>query len=307
MKATSLLLRHQNSIAISFSGGGHLLSYHLGVAETFLSHESSSRQRLTIPPVEAVSGASAGAIAAVVYTHLGHRIHEYTERFLTDGGNAMKHLKNMLHEEESMSAPVTYHNIHKERRQAPGLYIATTKCIDGSLKRWSFKKDSLYASISSQWNTDSILLAVKASCTIPPSFHPVDCISNISNLSYPPEDGILMEDGFHYVDGGIASTAPTYKDDMSSSPMFSIIVSPLSYSAKNPEKSTLNRISPKDESWRLLPLKNITCRSDFLVKPSMQNLKALRVASGAASTHELQTWYELGKDDAQEKLKEWFR
>jgi hypothetical protein len=58
------------------------------------------------------------------------------------------------------------------------------------------------------------------------------------------------------------------------------------------------RISPKDYSWRLLPISNLNCRGDFDVKPSLQNLRALRMASGLVSSKELQDWYDRGIDDA---------
>jgi hypothetical protein len=166
---------------------------------------------LKLPTVEEVSGLSSGAIAAVVYTHLGYRIHEYAERFLTDGGNALRHLRDMLHEEEAVSVSKTNHIAHGRSGQQPGLHIATTKCIDGSMKRWSFTQKALDRTISSWPNTEKIPLAVKAPCTIPLSFHPMDCISLCRSLSYPPQEGILMEDGSYYVDGGISAPAPTHQ------------------------------------------------------------------------------------------------
>ncbi len=309
MRNTSILCKKygrnkklQESLMISFSGAGHLLAYHLGVAETFLLRSKD------IPPVSAVCGSSAGAIVAVVYCHLGHRIHEYAERFLSDSGHAYKHLKDMLHEEEAQSAS----NFDTTNTtQKPILHIATTKCVDGSLKLWSFDRSNqtLYKTISSHWNIDPMLKAVQASCKIPMSFHPFDCLDMniIKNSSYPSEEGIRLEDGLFHVDGGIAAPAPlavTPDDDCS--PSIPIIVSPISYSSTS-QNSHLKRISPSDNSWRLIPIQNIQCKAGFQVRPSVQNLKSLRVAGGITNSSELETWYGLGKENAEQHLQKWFQ
>ena len=308
MRSTSALYKNvvrnkkfQESLMLSFSGAGHLLAYHLGVAEAFLLRSKN------IPPVIAACGSSSGAIVAVVYCHLGHRIHEYAERFLSDSGNAYKHLKDMLHEEE---AQLTSNFGNTNPTQQPILHIATTKCIDGSTKLWSFDRSNqtLYKTISSHWNIDPMLKAVKASCKIPISFHPFDCLdmNGMKNSSYPSEEGIRMEDGLFHVDGGIAAPAPlavTPGDNNSSS--IPIIVSPVSYSSTS-QNSQLKRISPPDTSWRLIPIQNIQCKAGFQVRPSIQNLKTLRVAGGITNSSELETWYGLGKENAEQQLQKWF-
>ena len=57
---------------VAFSGAGHLLAYHLGVASTLLTASTNTPQP-KLPPLRAVSGSSSGAIAAAVLSCLPHR------------------------------------------------------------------------------------------------------------------------------------------------------------------------------------------------------------------------------------------
>ena len=100
-----------NFLTLRFSGCGHLLPYHLGVSSVFLeeaskqasyrSRSSNDQQKRTLPRIKAVSGSSAGAIAAVVHARLPHRVEEFATKFISERGNALKTLKSMLHEEEN--------------------------------------------------------------------------------------------------------------------------------------------------------------------------------------------------------------
>ncbi len=113
-----------------------------------------------------------------------------------------------------------------------------------------------------------------------------------------------MPDGNYHVDGGIATPAPTTPDDNLGGAC-RIIISPVSkgrpfFSARN---DNVMRISPDDYSWRLLPISNLSFRGGFDVKPSIQNLRAMRMASGIVSSKELDTYYQQGVDDAIKMLK----
>jgi predicted acylesterase/phospholipase RssA len=301
----------QKFITLKFSGCGHLLPYHLGVSSVFLEHESKlyyngkSGKKRSIPRIKSVSGSSSGAIAAVCYARLPHRVEEFAERFISDRGHALQTLQTMLHQEENSlnmdNGPSTSPIIAKGKYEAPpSLHIATTKCVDGSHYLFHFSGCvNQYSSISSAWTTDKILDAVKASCTIPQSFHPADIIFKSQNISYSVHEGIII-DGEGHVDGGIAAPAPRtpYDNVAGACP---INVSPISVGESFifPLKQKKEmRISPKDYSWRLLPISNLNCRGDFDVKPSLQNLRALSMASGLVSSIELQDWYDRGIDDA---------
>lgn len=298
----------QRFLTVSFSGCGHLLPYHLGVSSVLL--EGSTRAGITddkngLPRIKAVAGSSAGAIAAVLHARLPHRVEEFAEKFISDRGHALSTLKTMLYEEESAmntngkpEDPMIVTN--GKRNVPPQLEIATTKCIDGSHHLFTFSGCfNQYSSISSAWKTDHILDAVEASCKIPRSFHLADIIFKTQSISYPDSDGILI-DGDYHVDGGIAAPAPrTSRDNQDDARP--IIVSPISKGLPflpSGDGKEQNRISPIDKSWRLLPFSNINCRGDFEVKPSAQNLKALRMASGMVSSYELQKWYDEGIEDA---------
>lgn len=91
-------------LTLSFSGAGHLLSYHLGVAASLhrasATSNGSNNNRRHLPTIKAVSGSSSGAIAATVFVRLSHRIEEYADTFLAEGGRAFAILKDMLHDEE---------------------------------------------------------------------------------------------------------------------------------------------------------------------------------------------------------------
>ena len=262
--------RGVQNVALSLSGGGHLLPYHLGVCQTLLN--ASNKQNF--PRIQAVSGSSSGAIAAVVATRAPDHIQDYAYQFIQDRGNALKNLQTCL----SM-------NENEKDFESPQFFICTTKCRDGSLHLFDarlLKEES------------ELLECVRASCTIPRSFHPQDVLASVGGIVYPDSDGILIGGEYH-VDGGIAGPAPPVPDF--DGPV--IVVSPISGS---PSKGSF-RISPKDTSFAIW--KQLKCRRDFYVRPSIQNLKALRVASGSTTSSELQSWYEQGLEDANEFLKDW--
>lgn len=340
------------SISLSFSGAGHLLTYHLGVSLAILNHihltenvkrvitakkrkgtektpsnnaiESHFRslsKSKPLPPIKSVAGSSSGAIAAVIFTKLPHRLDEYAQEFIETRGKAFEILSTMLLDEERhWSTNITKDDVGNrnnfgsdtivsvdpsKRKYAPSLYVAATRCKDGSSHFFRFNTNDMYSTISSSWNTDSILEAVKASCTIPPSFHPFDIFPGVfvDQVTYPDEEGIQIE-GKYYVDGGISSPAPIIPSLDGSSKH--VIVSPISYGRKNKfTEDKFYRISPNDNSLKLLPIQNIKCRSEFLVKPSLQNLRSLRVAGGMASTDELREWYVRGIEDGNTTIQAW--
>ena len=92
-------------LTLRFSGCGHLLPYHLGVSLVLLEEESKVAAKLkkttSIGNIKAVSGSSAGAIAAVMHARLPDRIEEFAMKFISDRGHAFKLLTAMLHEDEN--------------------------------------------------------------------------------------------------------------------------------------------------------------------------------------------------------------
>lgn len=296
-------------LTLRFSGCGHLITYHLGVSSIFL--EEATKAKSKVPKVRAVSGSSAGAIAAVCFSMLPHRLEEFAEEFISERGRGLSILKRMLYEEENSQNSYTSGKNPilslGKKFVPPSMHIATTLCKNGSHQLHTFSGCiNNYSSISSAWTTDKILHTVKASCTIPQSFHPVDMFSKRS-ISYPDCDGIEI-DGRYHVDGGIASPSPrTPRDRLEGS--IPVIVSPISrgdpimtwFSQKEREE----RISPVDNTQRLLPLSNLICKDNFEVKPSLQNLKALRVASGVGTSQELEEWYNKGVQDARLFIEQW--
>jgi predicted acylesterase/phospholipase RssA len=277
---------------LSFSGAGHLLPYHLGVA-TILSRSSSC-----LPyPIRAVAGSSSGAIAATAMTLLPLRcLEEYSYRFLNDRGYAIRHLQQMLMEEDlisaaafSTSSSTATTDAEQQQRQPerPLLVICTTKCSTGKMHLLSFE-----VSTGQRPPTELILKAVKASCLIPRSFHPFDMFSRF-DLSYANEEGILLDDGSFHVDGGIAAPIPSTPLDQDPNCQGRIQVSPIS----GPMSSL--SIRPNDVSLQLLPFHLTTTRCQpFQIRPSLQNVRAMVVAMGITSSDTLRDWYRRGMDDA---------
>jgi predicted acylesterase/phospholipase RssA len=273
---------------LSFSGAGHLLPYHLGVAIVL------SRSSACLPhPIRAVAGSSSGAIAATAMTLLPlHRLEEYSDRFLHDRGHAIRNLQQMLMDEDDISSTTTTEELEKQQgkpARQPLLVICTTKCSIGKMHLFTF--DMLTGQPPP---TQEILKAVQASCLIPRSFHPFDMFCRY-DLSYADQEGIQMDDGSFHVDGGIAAPIPSTPLDQDPCCQGRIQVSPISG-----PRSSLS-IRPKDMSLPLLPFTLTTTRCQpFQIRPSVQNVRAMAVAIGIASTETLRDWYNRGMDDATE-------
>ena len=269
--------------SLSFSGAGHLLPYHLGVAVTLLPQ----RHRLL-----AVAGSSSGAIAATVFSLLTHRLEEYSERFLHDRGHAYRNLQQMLMEEQLEKQQLN--DFHLQ------LSICTTKCSDGKMHLHSFDTKRV---LSDPSPTNEVLKAVQASCAIPRSFHPFD-IFFLQPLSFPDEEGVEI-DGAYYVDGGIAAPVPPTSLDEDPKCLGRIEVSPISGPKVQSLVPTLS-IRPCDNSLPLLPFSLTTTRCQpFSIRPSLQNVRALVVSAGLAKPQVLRDWYQRGFDDASKFVEEY--
>mmetsp|Transcript_38551 Transcript_38551/g.78636 ORF Transcript_38551/g.78636 Transcript_38551/m.78636 type:complete len:347 (-) Transcript_38551:130-1170(-) len=329
--------RPRRFLTISFSGAGHLLPYHLGVASALLRRADGNRRpgqtndslspragAAPLPPVKAVSGSSSGAIAAAVFARIPKRVDDFADRFISDRGRALTHLREILHDEErrgsqdgSLAPRVDVSDPNRRgtggRRGggSPCLHVATTRCSDGELKLFHFPgRRELFRTTSDEWCTDNLLRCLEASCRIPASFHPADVLEpgiiskfGFGKLSYPEMEGVDIE-GESYVDGGIVAPAPPTPRDHDDGAI-RLVVSPISGGSLLLEKSHEGkremRVSPNDPSWALLPWL-VRCRGKFVVRPSTQNLAAMRVSMGAASKEELMDWYERGKDEGEKTV-----
>jgi len=262
--SASSLLRQSKFLTLSFSGAGHLLPYHLGVASAIKTNE-----HLIAKSIDAVSGSSSGAIAASLFAYFPTRIEEYTNAFISDGGRAMHHFTKIA--QSTRLVPET------------DLYIAATRCSNGAPHLFDFPKSSLS-------DREHLLDCLRASCRIPPHFHPADVLPGATPATYPEEDGVRIH-GIAYADGGIAAPAPrTHRDAMDGA--CRVLISPIA--GGNRDCRTV-RISPADASWKF-PW-DLECRGGFRVHPSVQNAKALQVSAGVASPPMLREWYERGLED----------
>lgn len=330
---------------LSFSGAGHLLPYHLGVASALLEGGGCRRRRRTarsesgggtggkvVKPfwrdgaVGAVAGSSSGAIAATVLALFPHRLDEYADRFLHDRGGAYRTLEEMMLEEPlpttrptggcgSGGSPMTGSADPASCSGAPPLLvIAVTRCSDGAPHLLSFGP-------SEDGRTDGgrrrpaeaqqVLRAVRASCLIPRSFHPVDMIPSHS-LSYPEDEGVRIG-GVSYVDGGISAPSPPTPLDSHSHCRGRVVVSPISgggtgsvprtaaprtHAGSDPPTIVVTQIRPADLSAALPFVLTARCGT-FQIRPSVQNLRALVVAMGVTASPEvLRDWHDRGVEDA---------
>lgn len=263
---------------LAFSGAGHLISYHLGVAKTLQNSNKTAA-------IKSVAGSSSGAVAAAVLACIPHQLEEYTDRFLQDGGRAFANFREMLVD----TYTVDQSSIICEGR--PTLHIATTKCSDGSFKIFSFEPDNM------QNQHRKLLVALQASCKIPLLFHPWDAFSKHAP-SYPEHDGIEI-DGDFYVDGGISCPCPIVPTDDDAT---NISISPISGSSL----TKCHAIRPNDNSWKAPLLSDVVARcGTFAVRPSVDNLRALFASAGAASPRVLKDWHDRGVDDAYLFLGQW--
>jgi len=281
-------------LTLSFSGAGHLLPYHLGLATSLLSLSTTTKK---LPPIHAVSGSSSGAIAATLFAYFPNQIQDYTDRFISDGGRAMYHLKEMIYDDtDGGNNNLVVDN--ETNNNDTSLHIATTRCSDGTLQLFDFPS-KLQSSIIDK---DHLVNCLQASCKIPPHFHPSDVLeksrwlSSSSYAIYPEQDGIIINRE-SYVDGGITAPAPPTPLDTKESAC-RVIVSPIAGPNYN-ERNTI-RISPIDNSWKL-PI-DIKCREGFNIFSSIQNLKAMQNSAGLVSSSTLKDWYERGINDGERMI-----
>ncbi len=317
---------------LSFSGAGHLMPYHLGVAKTLLSADQHKEKTATSRlPIKSASGSSSGAIAATVMALMPHRLEEYTDRFLQDRGHAFRNLRQMLKEETSKN-PTEQSGETTEglsQRNYLLLSICTTRCSDGGIELFSFDDHS-----RDENTTKRLLEAIEASCRIPQSFHPFDMVAlnykgfmQAQKDTYPEAEGIEI-DGNAYVDGGIAAPFPPTPLDADKACTGRIVVSPIAgeYFYKPSDDCPmplLKAICPRpDASWKAPFINSVPISGSgeydaplvaVRANPSLQNLRNMTTAMGVvpASPNDhgngggiLNDWYKRGQEDAYEMLLE---
>ena len=272
-------------VALSLTGSGHLLVYQLGVCRTLLQQQLRDEHQFNITHIV---GASGGAIAAAVVTHIPDHLDDYAHAFIQKRGGGLQ----LLREEFRMVPPMT--SSPNQRLTAATLHIATTRCIDGQGCLFPFAPSDR----SRDGYVDDMMRCLEASCLIPPTFHPWDALSSAAS-TYPEEHGISLSDNAAHVDGGIAFPAPPTPGTCRR-----VIVSPLSGTSNH-----AIRISPgggttrshSRQGWR--QVLEMTAKDDLGIDVlSWSNLRALRAATGLVTSAELLEWYERGQEDASEQL-----
>ena len=384
-------------VTISFSGAGHLLPYHLGAAtvlmkacgavdstatktmplapgNTFRGLRKQEQDRLgektkndndqqrapLLPPIKAVAGSSSGSIAAALMAYLPHKMEEYADKFIREGGHAYQIFERMILAEEEEREKKSINAARTKIRQWE-LYVCGTRCTDGELCLFPFNYNANTAG-TTDFNKDCtsrkimtskmfecveereyLFKAIQASCKIPVSFHPIDMISwpifGASKLNYD-EDGIQINDQY-YCDGGIVAPAPPTpydfntngeyytihnnefdksncdpndNDNCSSNSDYDnmlyhnnrIIVTPIEsfHRDKNTQNQSIHRISP-NKNKKSSGIFNLRCRGDFSICLSAQNVHAFGNSMGGnADQDTLRHWYQRGKHDTEQFVKE---
>lgn len=268
-----LSLRRESAVALrtclSFSGSGHLLAYHLGVA------------RHLVPKLQpaAVAGSSGGAIVAAAVSILPQgEIEDFAEEVLASRDGFRTLVRRL------------------EMAQPPAddlLFVCATKCRTGQavlLSRFS--------------DRERLRQCVVASCAIPPSAHPFDLVRT---STYPEREGVIVHPSCHpdhaddrlpysphgdaFVDGGLSAAAPLV-------PGFrNVTISPIS----GPQGRFSDRhfhLCPIDTSPRFPFAPRLAGMRCYL---SIANLQALP-ASVAISPSLMRDWYDRGGADAQRFL-----
>ena len=273
-------LHNARRVVLSLSGSGHLLVYQLGACRFLLKQPNLV--------VTDVVGASGGSIAAtLVAARLS--LDDYAQAFIQKRGNGLELLLEFWDDKYSQSSADKEDD---STTTSVGLHIATTRCEDGASKVFSF---------TNLKEPTRIFDCLRASCLLPPTFHPLDMISS-SPDPYPDNEGIPIDDPIvgtqFYVDGGIATPAPMLLDEDDEDALSTyIIVSPVAGTSTH----TL-RLSPSSTARWWCP--QLQFRYDMGCYMSWSNLKALRAASGVVTSSELQDWYERGQDDALRFIKD---
>ena len=162
-------------LGLSFSGSGHLLCYHLGVARVL----ASNREWVFL------SGASGGAVVACVTAALHP---DDQRRFVTQYATRCRSLtgiRELLPDDAHM------------RAMSAGLHVQLTACETGQATMLSTFADRA-----------ELIDALFASCRIPRSFHPLDMLRGGAALKYPANEGKRVR-GTPYVDGALSSLCPS--------------------------------------------------------------------------------------------------
>lgn len=285
-------------LALCFSGSGHLLCYHLGVAQHVL-RESSWAGR-----VDAFVGTSGGAIAAAACA------------LLPEDGSADVRLVD--------SAVVGDAFGQLARELSPGGAVAPSALTraNGRLFLGATECETSRRALLSQFggSAETLLTCVLASCAIPKSAHPFDLLFRASPPRYPSRDGIFVplscehdggasarkqaapahapaewEAGVRaYVDGGLSAALPLPPEELG---LDVLTVSPLSGPRQQPGPARRMHLCPDDRSARIPGW--APALAGLRVYVSLGNVRAAASAGGAPPAV-LRSWYDRGRADAEE-------
>lgn len=304
---TACTILQKSAVTLSLTGCGHLLVYQLGACrQLLLAHDNSDDNFL----IRHVVGASGGAlVAAIVANKSSISLEDYATAFIQARGRGLELLQQFWSSPNDATTPVSNKGSNNNNNFI-NLHIATTRCEDGSAHVFSFAASDLMN--QPHTSRDQILTCIRASCLIPPTFHPVDVVAS-SPSPYPNHEGIAIQDaqgnwGYH-VDGGIAAPAPVVvphydndADHWKETTTRRIIISPIAGTSARTARISPTTTGRRGWSSSFFVLPQIQVQHDMGIQPSWFNLRALQMASGNVTSTELQSWYDQGQDDAKRFL-----
>jgi predicted acylesterase/phospholipase RssA len=286
-------------IAVSLSGSGHLLVYHLGALQTLLEAPAWA------PLIQTFAGTSGGAMAAAAARLLPReRLGGFAEAAFS--GDAFGQLARELSPGGAIAADAP-------RAASGSLLIGATECESG--------RASLFGRYAS---AEELLTCVLASAAIPRSAHPFDLAR--ARPRYPYREGVLAPIACEW-DGGIAAAASGAPAGLSGAPrdewacvrayvdggltaalpplpaklgLRTLTVSPIAGPRGRAQAVGAYHLCPRDSSFRLPITPALGGMRCFL---SLHNLRAAQAAAGAPA-RVLRGWFERGRADAAELVAE---
>ncbi len=297
------------SVALSFSGSGHLLIYHLGVARRLRRSEWA-------PFIRSYAGASGGAIAAAVCALLPND--DDLEAFVEESALRCDGFGGLARALGVVPPAAIDHGVQINSRITPitddavrgvsgSLFIGATECRTGRRALFSHYESA-----------HQLMQCILASAAIPRSAHPLDLIRSPSNPpTYPESDGVIVPRscewghvssdtdlealpyspyGEAFVDGGLTAAVPRPPAELQ---LALVTVAPISGPRGDLGvacSSAHLHVCPADTSVKvpfIAPsLAGLRC---YL---SSDNLVAARRTLGA-SPQTLRHWFERGEEDAE--------
>ena len=147
---------------------------------------------------------------------------------------------------------------------------------------------------------ENLLQAVRASCHIPASFHPLDMLRSRAAPYYPAAEGIKVGAEEYFCDGGISAAVPQLPPLAPSTTLVQVVPIAGPRGGSGGDDVGVERISPGD--FPFFPSASIAGLPVYL---SLGNARALALSVGGGSPEALTEQFKLGEMDASTWWEHW--